>query len=672
MTKVSIFKNFNVVAGNKNIETIAEVIRNGQFRNEIIELRKVLAYGNQKEYTRKKKSLLAFTPSALYNGGRKPENLIEYTKLIILDIDKIESNLSDIKQKAIKCKYTFCCFISPGGNGLKIIVRTDSSMTKHKEVFIKIQNYYEKLLNVKIDPSGKDVSRLCFFSFDESLYLNKESETFKIKLPMNLQNDIEKLISIIDERRVYITNDYDTWLKIGFAIESEFGESGRSYYHDISKYSEFYNSKECNSQYDKCVKNNSSGITIKTLFHFASLAGIKIRSNRLTTSNIEDKKKKPTSNKFVITEEYLNQRYDVRYNVISNKFEYREKGQGKFREMNENNMFIQLQKDNINISLNHLIALLKSDFVKEYDVFKDYFENLPNWDGETDYIGKLASYLKSQDSKRLSHHFKKWLVRAVRNSIDENYFNKQCFVLVSSKQNSGKSTFCRFLCPPELENYIVESIGTDKDSHIAITENFLINLDELSQAEKAEINAFKSMFSKDKVKARLTYDKRPTVHARRANFIGSTDRWEFLTDENGSVRWLCFEIDSIDWGYKNDIVIDDVWAQAYHLLKNTRYYYDLTIEEIKENDFINKKYKVSSPERDLIQKFFCYPEDDNGEFMSSTDIIEYLSEHSSIKVSSVQIGKEMRFLGYERVGKKIDGATKYGYNMCKVLKNNKK
>ncbi|PLX07662.1 MAG: hypothetical protein C0596_09510 [Marinilabiliales bacterium] len=81
-------------------------------------------------------------------------------------------------------------------------------------------------------------------------------------------------------------------------------------------------------------------------------------------------------------------------------------------------MFIQLQKDNINISLNHLIALLKSDFVKEYDVFKDYFENLPNWDGETDYIGKLASYLKSQDSKRLSHHFKKWLVRAVRNSID--------------------------------------------------------------------------------------------------------------------------------------------------------------------------------------------------------------------------------------------------------------
>ncbi|MDD2635950.1 MAG: VapE family protein [Bacteroidales bacterium] len=661
MTKVSIFKNFNVVAGIKEIETIAEVIRNGQFESEVSKLQKLLNAGNQKEYSKQKKSLLAFTPSALYQGGRKTEFLQEYTRIIILDLDKLGAKINELKQKAVSCKYTYCCFISPSGQGLKILVRTNSSMSKHKEAFIKIQNYYEEQLNIKIDPSGKDISRLCFFSYDENLYLNKKSETFKIKVPMNIENDIEKLISIIEEKRIDITNDYDTWLKIGFSIESEFGESGRSYYHSVSQFSENYNYEKCNEQYDKCVKNNSSGITIKTLFHYAKQQGITLRSNDNRNNTSDQDSKKITSNKFVITEEYLNQRYDVRYNVISNKFEYRDKGEVKFREMNENNMFIQLQKDNINISLNHLIALLKSDFVKEYDVFRDYFESLPNWDGETDYIGKLASYLQSQDSKRLSHHFKKWLVRAVRNSIDQNYFNKQCFVLVSTKQNSGKSTFCRFLCPPELENYIVESIGTDKDSHIAITENFLINLDELSQAEKAEINAFKSMFSKDKVKARLTYDKRPSVHARRANFMGSTDRWEFLTDENGSVRWLCFEIDSIDWNYKKDIEIDDVWAQAYHLLTNTKYFYDLTIEEIKENDYINKKYQVSSPERDLIQKFFKPGDETSGLFMSSTDMIEYISQYSSIRINPVQVGRELKFLGFTRKAKFINGNAKYGY-----------
>jgi predicted P-loop ATPase len=212
-----------------------------------------------------------------------------------------------------------------------------------------------------------------------------------------------------------------------------------------------------------------------------------------------------------------------------------------------------------------------------------------------------------------------------------------------------------------LDDYIVESIGTDKDSQIAITENFLINLDELSQAEKAEINAFKSMFSKDKVKARLTYDKRPTVHARRASFIGSTDRWEFLTDENGSVRWLCFEIDRINWNYKKEVDIDMVWAQAYALYKHGEYFYDLTPEEIKENDYINKKYQVSSPERDLLQRYFIPGTKEDSEFMTATDMIEYISKHSAIRINPIQIGKELKFLGFTRVPKKINGVGVYGY-----------
>jgi predicted P-loop ATPase len=330
-------------------------------------------------------------------------------------------------------------------------------------------------------------------------------------------------------------------------------------------------------------------------------------------------------------------------------------------------MFIKLQKDNINMSLNHLIALLKSDFVKEYNVFQDYFESLSSWDGETDYIQNLTGYLITKDPERLCNHFKKWLVRVVRNAIDNNYFNKQCFVLVSTKQNSGKSTFCRNLCPQQLSDYIVESIGTDKDSQIAITENFLINLDELSQAEKAEINAFKSMFSKDKVKARLTYDKRPTVHARRASFLGSTDRWEFLTDENGSVRWLCFDIERINWSYMQEVDIDKVWAQAYYLLTKTKFVYELTIEEIKENDYINKRYQVSSPERDLLQRYFKPGTKEEGEFMTATDIIEYISENTAIKVSSVQIGKELKFLGYERIQQRVNGFSVYGYSASKKI-----
>ena len=47
--------------------------------------------------------------------------------------------------------------------------------------------------------------------------------------------------------------------------------------------------------------------------------------------------------------------------------------------------------------------------------------------------------------------------------------------------------------------------------------------------------------------------------------------------------------------------------------------------------------------------------------MSATDLIEYISKRSSIKVNPVQIGKELKFLGYDRFAKKITGFTKYGY-----------
>ena len=60
---------------------------------------------------------------------------------------------------------------------------------------------------------------------------------------------------------------------------------------------------------------------------------------------------------------------------------------------------------------------------------------------------------------------------------------------------------------------------------------------------------------------------------RRANFIGSTNKDEFLTDETGSVRFVCIElIDKLNFSYKTEMKIDDVWRQAYSLYKNGEYH----------------------------------------------------------------------------------------------------
>ena len=94
--------------------------------------------------------------------------------------------------------------------------------------------------------------------------------------------------------------------------------------------------------------------------------------------------------------------------------------------------------------------------------------------------------------------------------------------MVHELQNSGKTTFIRFLCPPALKNYMTENISFDKDSLIALIENFIINLDELATFSKVEINSLKSILSKSFIKERHPFERKAKKLSRRASFIGST------------------------------------------------------------------------------------------------------------------------------------------------------
>lgn len=106
----------------------------------------------------------AFTPSGKFVGGRKLEFLTEYSNFIILDIDKLSAaELQNAKHLANQSEFTFASFISPSGNGLKILVKIDTPKAEHKETFLKVQAYYEEILKLEIDKSGKDLTRLCFY-----------------------------------------------------------------------------------------------------------------------------------------------------------------------------------------------------------------------------------------------------------------------------------------------------------------------------------------------------------------------------------------------------------------------------------------------------------------------------------------------------------------------------
>lgn len=158
-------------------------IKNGNYKNEIEELRSLLYQGNPEQYSERKKDLPAFTPQASFNGKRDTNHLIEYNKLVILDIDNLTSeDVKSMKQEALKIPYTFACFTSPSGLGLKIIVRVNSNIINHTQAFQQVTNHYANSLKVEIDPSGKDVTRLCFYSYDPNTYIHEKAKVFEVHI----------------------------------------------------------------------------------------------------------------------------------------------------------------------------------------------------------------------------------------------------------------------------------------------------------------------------------------------------------------------------------------------------------------------------------------------------------------------------------------------------------
>ncbi len=302
-------------------------------------------------------------------------------------------------------------------------------------------------------------------------------------------------------------------------------------------------------------------------------------------------------------ERYLSGHFHFQLNEITGAIEFKRKGGPEWEELNEFNIYRQLKLEGFKINLNELIYLLKSDFVETFNPFTSYFESLPRWDGNVDHIQRLCSYVKLRNPERFERHFKKWLVRTIKCALDDQYCNKNAIILVHELQNSGKTTFIRFLCPAALKNYMTENISFDKDSLIALIENFIINLDELATFTRVEINALKSILSKSFVKERHPFERKAKKLSRRASFIGSTNMTEFLSDPTGNVRWIPFEITGIDWNYSTQVNIDDVWAQAYALHKEG-FECDVTAEEVKENEEENKQFTMVSPEMELLMKLY--------------------------------------------------------------------
>ena len=364
---------------------------------------------------------------------------------------------------------------------------------------------------------------------------------------------------------------------------------------------------------------------------------------------------------------YLAKNYQLRFNEIALEFEIKTEN-GDWTELNLNSLYIELTQAGINIAFNKLEILMRSHLITVFNPFENYFQNLEKWDGEN-HIQRLISFVKTTDTEPFQIHFEKWLTRSVFCALKRGYINKQCFVFYNTKQNSGKTSFLRFLIPPSLEKYYTEDIGVDKDGLIALCKNFIINIDELSVMSKTDVNILKAFISKNTVNARLPYDRKSSLMYRTSSFCGSTNRSDFLTDETGSVRWIIFEVLEIDFGYSKEININQVWAQAYHnAFERKNYNPELTAEDLVENEKRNEKFKQVSLEQEILISHFEKSENKN-DFLTATEIMLAMSNALGVRMNNVKIGKALTALNFERI--KHSKKQVYGYLIKRKIEDEK-
>jgi predicted P-loop ATPase len=323
-------------------------------------------------------------------------------------------------------------------------------------------------------------------------------------------------------------------------------------------------------------------------------------------------------------------------------------------------MLRELLKNKVRTNMSGLRNLLYSDFCELYNPFSTYFESLPAWDEQTDYIAQLADTITTTHQDLWHTCFKKWLVAMVGCVLDEKIIN-QTVIVFSGKQGIGKTTWMENLVPKELKQYLFSGTinPNNKDTLIHLSVCMLINLDELENLNRSEIGNLKELITKTHIRIRRAYGHNNETLPRCASFAGSVNTAQFLNDSTGSRRFLSFEVTDIEYDHK--VSLDNVYSQALHLFKSGfRFWFNRDeIDAINQN---NEQYQLRSPEEELLLTWFepvhlnpdGSPSVHSPQYLNASQIAAKLADKAKITVTDGtvnKIGKALRKHGFLRVKK---------------------
>ena len=629
----------------------------------------------------------AFIPSVLLEGGRTYAHVKGFTGFIMVDIDGIPpERFAAILTLVKEDIHSFLVYITISGCGIRVISHVEGGVTKanYRMVWEWVNDHYARLCEVEIDGQCKNATRMSVLCHDPEALLRPEASSFHTSgMKPREKPKRGTAVTVTAERAYKIIRAQLEEEGIAYAPGSYNDYVSRCFYH-TNRYGVPQADAEAwalrtfpDYPREQLLPIVKSCYSLTMEFNTVPLP----RSVRKKEKENDSSHKKATVEEM---EEFINGYMKFRMNMLTHQIEtqliadaYTDRPEAsachwqRLTDHIENSLWCAMQHHGMAVNLNELHTLLGSDFVKEYHPLKEYLDGLPPWDGETDYIDRLAAMVHVKESPhsplqqdksrerndlsetpvRFADILKRWMVSMIAAALDETVVNQVILTLIGL-QGSYKTSFMQHILPPVLSEYYTTKSNSSrmtKDDLFTMTENLVINLEEIDTMPPSELNQLKAMVTQRYVDERRAYGRNKVHLPHVASFVATGNTLQFLTDDTGNRRWLPFEVEDIDSPWEADIPYEGIYSQTYALYQDVNFRYWFTDKEIQQLRGHVQQFEVPRPEYELILTYYRKPVGlERGVYTTSSQIIGRFG-NTSLRLSLQKVGRAMRELGFRQV-----------------------
>ena len=680
-------------------------VKHGKWQNIVAPIRE---QQDKKKRDQLKKRLPTVTIGGVFKE-RKQDLLIQHSGFICVDIDHFND-----KTALLQDRYTYALFNSVSGNGIAVVIKVNPD--KHKESYKWISEYYYATYGISVDPAPKNVASLRYVSYDPELFINEKSLKSKTRsnkpkkpksIPVILGNDqVSELVDEVQKSGVNIAPDYDSYLKLGFALANGFGEEGRKYFHALCQPSEKYDSKQTDNQYDRCLQGaNRSGVTVGTFYFMLKDAGFSLpQTNQRAVQVAAMAKKSGRTEEAVIIQlqemenipqpqaeaianqvferddinlsavakdpdqliqsliEWVAQNHPIRVNAITRMIE--ENGNDVKKErLNSIYLRARMCFNTKEVTKDLIESIIFSDMIPEFNPITEFIDKNRHRNS-TGNVEALIDSIKT-DTPNAGLFIKKWLISIIA-AYDGNPV-RSVLALVGG-QNTGKTEWFRRLLPSEIKKYYAESkLDAGKDDEILMTQKLIVMDDEMGGKSKQDEKRFKELTSKSVFSLRAPYGRYNEDFKRLAILCGTSNDPNVINDPTGNTRIFPVNVLSINHEKYNGIDKNELFMELVRMYESGDEW-SLTKDEVAELGVLSNDYEVIPFERELICEFFKPAEMGGGyvEHLTSTQIKAYIEKNSGQRILSIRkFGLELKNVFGNSKSRRIGGKVFKTYDVIK-------